>query len=143
MMIEEAIVVEYQNGVAVVQCNAKSSCGGCAANAACGTKVLSALAGEKIAPRFRMAVDEPLNVGDKIQLGLAEYTLLKSVFLIYGIPLLVLVITAVGFSSFFANELIVLAMMLCFTGITFWAVKKWIDKRSRHTNFSPIFLGKV
>lgn len=143
MIVEEATVVEYRNGIAIVQCYAKSGCGGCASKVACGTKALSALAGEKIAPRFRIAVDEPLNVGDKIQLGLAENTLLKSVFLIYGIPLFILIITAVGFSQFFANELIVLFVMLLFTGISFWAVKKLIDKRSQQANFSPIFLGKV
>ncbi|MEG9499070.1 SoxR reducing system RseC family protein [Mannheimia indoligenes] len=143
MIVEEATVVEYRNGVAIVQCYAKSGCGGCSAKVACGTKALSALAGEKIAPRFSIAVDEPLNVGDKIQLGLAENTLLKSVFLIYGIPLFILIITAVGFSQFFANELIVLFVILLFTGISFWAVKKLIDKRSQQANFSPIFLGKV
>lgn len=143
MMIERATVLEYQNGVAIVQCYAKSSCGGCAAQSACGTKALSALAGEKIAPRFSIAVDEPLKVGDSIQLGLSENTLLKSVFLIYGIPLLVLVMTAVGFSQFFANELIVLFIMLLSTGISFWAVRKLINKHSKRANFSPIFLGKV
>lgn len=143
MMVEEATVVEYRNGVAIVQCYAKSSCGGCGAKGTCGTKALSALAGEKIAPHFSIAVDEPLNVGDKIQLGLAENTLLKSVFLIYGIPLFILIITAVGFSQFFANELIVLFLMLLFTGISFWAVRKLIDKRSQQANFSPVFLGKV
>ncbi|AGQ39659.1 TPA: SoxR reducing system RseC family protein [Mannheimia haemolytica] len=143
MMIEQATVVEYQNGVAIVQCYAKSSCGGCAAQSACGSKALSALAGEKIDPRFRIEVDEPLKVGDKVELGLAENILLKSVFLIYGIPLLVLVMTAVGFSQFFANELIVLFIMLLSTGITFWAVRKLIHKHSKQANFSPIFLGKV
>ena len=69
MMIEEATVVEYHNGVAVVQCQAKSGCGGCAANSACGTKALSALAGEKVAPRFSIRVNQRLEVGDKIQLG--------------------------------------------------------------------------
>ncbi|QNS14892.1 SoxR reducing system RseC family protein [Mannheimia bovis] len=143
MMIEEATVVEYHNGIAIVQCYAKSGCGSCAAKVACGTKALSALAGEKIAPRFSLTVNEPLNVGDKIQLGLAENTLLKSVFLIYGIPLFVLIITAVGFSQFFANELIVLFVMLLFTGMSFWGVRKLIDKRTQQANFSPIFLGKV
>ncbi|MFA9488478.1 MULTISPECIES: SoxR reducing system RseC family protein [unclassified Mannheimia] len=143
MMIEEATVVEYRNGIAIVQCYAKSGCDGCVTKAACGTKALSALAGEKIAPRFSIAVDEPLNVGDKVKLGLSENTLLKSVFLIYGIPLFVLVVTAVGFSQFFANELIVLFAILLFTGISFWAVRKWINKYSRQVHFSPIFLGKV
>lgn len=143
MMIEQATVVEYQNGVALVQCYAKSGCGGCSAQSGCGAKALSALAGEKIAPRFSIQVDEVLEVGDQIKLGLAENTLLKSVLLIYGIPLVVLLITAVGFSQFFANELMVLLTMLLSTGITFWAVKKWIDKRSQHAHFSPVFLGKV
>ncbi|AHG79338.1 Sigma-E factor regulatory protein [Mannheimia varigena USDA-ARS-USMARC-1388] len=143
MIIEEATVVEYRDGIAIVQCYAKNSCGGCAAQSACGTKALSALAGEKIAPRFQINVNEDLQVGDRIKLGLAENTLLKSVFLIYGIPLFVLVITAVGFSQFFANELIVFCIMLLFTGISFWAVRKLIEKHSKQANFSPIFLDKV
>lgn len=143
MMIEQATVVEYQNGVAVVQCYAKSGCGSCAARADCGSKALSALAGERIAPRFTIEVDEPLQVGDQIQLGLAEHTLLKSVLLIYGIPLFVLVITAVGFSQVFANELIVLLTMLLSTGVTFWIIKKLMDKKSQRANYVPIFLGKV
>ncbi|AHG75905.1 Sigma-E factor regulatory protein [Mannheimia varigena USDA-ARS-USMARC-1296] len=143
MIIEEATVVEYRDGIAIVQCYAKNSCGGCAVQSACGTKALSALAGEKIAPRFQINVNEDLQVGDRIKLGLAENTLLKSVFLIYGIPLFVLVITAVGFSQFFANELIVFCIMLLFTGISFWAVRKLIEKHSKQANFSPIFLDKV
>ncbi|MDY2947683.1 MAG: SoxR reducing system RseC family protein [Mannheimia varigena] len=143
MIIEEATVVEYRDGIAIVQCYAKNSCGGCAAQSACGTKALSALAGEKIAPRFQINVNEDLQVGDRIKLGLEENTLLKSVFLIYGIPLFVLVITAVGFSQFFANELIVFCIMLLFTGISFWAVRKLIEKHSKQANFSPIFLDKV
>ncbi|AHG77916.1 SoxR reducing system RseC family protein [Mannheimia varigena] len=143
MIIEEATVVEYRDGIAIVQCYAKNSCGGCAAQSACGTKALSALAGEKIAPRFQINVNEDLQVGDRIKLGLAENTLLKSVLLIYGIPLFVLVITAVGFSQFFANELIVFCIMLLFTGISFWAVRKLIEKHSKQANFSPIFLDKV
>lgn len=143
MMIEQATVIEYHNGVAVVQCYANSGCGGCSGQAACGTKALSALAGENIAPRISIVVDEPLQVGDTIQLGLEENTLLKSVLLIYAMPLLVLVMTAVIFSQFFANELVVLMAILITTGTTFWAVKKWIAKRSQQTHFSPIFLGKV
>lgn len=143
MMIEQAIVLEYKEGYALVQCYAKSSCGGCVAASNCGSKALSALAGERIAPRFKLSVNESLQTGDLIQIGLPENTLLKSVFLIYAIPLLVLIIAAVGFSQMFANELIVLFGILFSTGITFWIVKKIIDKNSQHTNFMPIFLGKI
>ncbi|XLP67869.1 SoxR reducing system RseC family protein [Mannheimia haemolytica] len=143
MMIEQATVVEYQNGVAIVQCYAKSSCGGCVAQSACGSKALSALAGEKIDPRFRIEVDEPLKVGDKVELGLAENILLKKrVFNLWH--------SSAGscddsgrIFAIFANELIVLFIMLLSTGITFWAVRKLIHKHSKQANFSPIFLGKV
>lgn len=143
MIIEEATVIDYQNGIATVQCYTKKGCGGCAAQSVCGTKALSALTGEKSATRFRIPVNEQLKAGDQIRLGLTENILLKSVFLIYGVPLFVLVMAAVGFSRFFANELIVLCGMLCSTGISFLVLKEIIKKNDKKTNFSPIFLGKV
>lgn len=38
MMIEQATVIQYQNGIARVQCQAKSSCGSCVAQSHCGSK---------------------------------------------------------------------------------------------------------
>ena len=59
MLVEIATVVHYENGIAQVQCSAKSACGSCAAQKGCGTKALSALAGEKTAPQFELTVNEP------------------------------------------------------------------------------------
>lgn len=143
MMVEQARVVEYKDGLALVQCYVKSSCGGCAVESTCGSKALSTLAGEKIVPFFTLSVAQPLQAGDIIQIGITGNMLLKSIFLIYAIPLFVLVTTAVGFSQFFINELVVLLGMIFSTGITFWAVKQWINKGGQYANFSPIFLGKI
>lgn len=60
MMIEKAMVLSYENGKALVQCYAKSGCGGCAAQNHCGSKALSGLSGEKTAPRFEIQVDQAL-----------------------------------------------------------------------------------
>lgn len=142
MMVEIATVISYRNGLATVQCSAKSACGGCAAKESCGTKSLSALAGEKFAPKFELKVSEQLAVGEQIRIGLAEQTLLRSVFWIYVMPLLVLIFSAVGFSQLFANELlVVLAMCIC-TGGTFIGIKKMMSQ-IRESEFTPVFLGRI
>ncbi len=142
MLVEIATVVHYENGIAQVQCSAKSACGSCAAQKGCGTKALSALAGEKTAPQFELAVNEPLKPGDRIELGLSETTLLNGVMWIYGVPLLVLILSAIIFSTVFKNELVVASCMLISTACAFWGVKKRINHKQQ-ANLMPVFLGKV
>ena len=133
MLVEIATVVHYENGIAQVQCSAKSACGSCTAQQGCGTKALSALAGEKT---------EPLKPGDRIELGLSETTLLNGVMWIYGVPLLVLILSAIIFSTVFKNELVVASCMLISTACAFWGVKKRINHKQQ-VNLVPVFLGKV
>ena len=115
MMIEQATVLSYQNGKALVQCYAKSGCGGCA--------------------------DQALKAGDQIQLGLAENTLLMSVFWVYCVPLMVLIGSTLLFSALFSNELLVASGVIFLTACSFWAVKL-VTAHQPLTKFTPIFLGK-
>ncbi|WGE32646.1 SoxR reducing system RseC family protein [Actinobacillus genomosp. 2] len=142
MMIETATVIRYQDGIATVQCSAKSACGSCAARNSCGTKSLSALTGEKFVSLLELPVNEPLKVGDQIQIGLSEQTLLFSVFWIYCVPLFVLVISAIGFSQLISNELLVTVFVLISVGITFWSIKKIMNKKQVN-EFIPVFLKRI
>ena len=142
MMIEQATVIAYRNGVARVQCQAKSGCGGCSGQTGCGTKSLSALAGEKFAPQFELAVSQPLAIGDKIELGLAERSLLLSVLWLYAVPLLVLIASSLLFSLWIENELIVALLMLLCTATTFFMIKKRLVHQAQ-SEFVPVFLRKV
>lgn len=142
MMIEQAKVLRYQNGRALVQCFAKSGCGGCAEQSACGTKALSALAGEKFAPQFEIAVNEPLAAGDHIELGLAERRLLASVFWLYGLPLLAVIASSLLFSQWIENELIVASGVLGCTLAMFLGVKMWLLRKVQN-QFEPIFIRKI
>lgn len=141
MMIETATVIAYHNGIATVQCQAKQGCGGCSAQASCGTKALSALAGEKTAPQFELAVNQPLAMGDQIELGLPEQTLLTGVFWLYGVPLIALLGSAVGFSLLTENELIIALGILFCTGGSFVAVRKLIERQL--ATLQPQFLRRV
>lgn len=142
MMIEQVTVVAYQNGIAKVQCEAKTSCGSCVANTSCGTKALSALAGEKLAPIFDLVVDIPLEVGDRIQIGVTEQTLFQSVFWLYCVPLFVLIISTLGLSALFDNEVYIVLGIISLMSITFVAIK-WRVKKYATYAFNPIFLGKL
>lgn len=142
MMIEQATVVGYQNGVATIQCFAKSGCGSCGSQGACGTKALSALAGEKTAPRFELNVEQPLKIGDRIEIGLAERSVLLSVFWLYVVPLCTLIGSALLLSQWLDNELMVAAGMLCFTWGAFYTIKQHIHSK-KIEEFTPIFLRKL
>lgn len=142
MMIEQATVVRYENGIATVQCSAKGGCGSCIGKSSCGTKSLSALAGEKLAPQFELQINEPLVVGDKIELGLAERSLLLSAFWLYGLPLFAVIISSVMFSQLFENELLVASLVLLTTVTTFGAIKKRLAS-STQGEFTPVFLRKI
>lgn len=142
MMIETAIVVKYESGIATVQCQAKSACGSCAARSACGTKALSGLVGEKFAPQLQVAVAEALIEGDEIKLGLTEQSLLSSVFWVYCVPLLVLIFSTLTFSQFIQSELLLASGIIFSTACSFLFIKKIIAYK-RLSELTPIFLGKV
>ncbi len=142
MMIEQATVLRYHNGIATVQCYAKSGCGGCSAQDGCGVKSLSALAGEKRAPQFELAVDQPLNEGDRIEIGLAEKSVLYSVFWLYGVPLMTILTSALLLSHRIENELVVALGILVCTAVTFLLIKKKMGQKAQR-EFIPVFLRKV
>lgn len=142
MMIERATVLYYQNGIATVQCYAKSGCGGCAGETSCGTKALSALAGEKFAPQFDIKVNEILQAGDQIELGLAEKSLFFSLFWLYGLPLVVILVSSLLFSQWIDNELLVALLIVVTTVATFFTIKK-ILSRNLKSDIVPQFVRKV
>lgn len=141
MIIEQATVLHYQDGVAKIQCLAKSGCGSCAA-AGCGSKVLSALAGEKQAPQFELPVPERLDVGDRIEIGIRENSLIQSVLWLYALPLFMLIASTLFFSMWIVNELLVAITVIACTLSVFFMIKKVI----MHQNLSalvPVFVRKL
>lgn len=141
MLVEQATVIAYADGIAEVQCAAKQGCGSCSAASNCGSRALSALAGEKNAPRFRLAVSEALQVGDQIRLGLPEQTLLFAVIWLYALPLLSLIGSVMLFSALSTNEIAVAFFSAIVTACSFMIAKKYL--RSRKYHHQPRFLGRI
>ncbi|WP_339026336.1 SoxR-reducing system protein RseC [Leclercia pneumoniae] len=104
MIKEWATVVSWQNGVALVSCDVKASCSSCASRAGCGSRVLNKL-GPQTSHTLSVPSEQPLVKGQKVELGIAEASLLGSAMLVYLSPLVGLFAVGGLFQLLFATDL--------------------------------------
>ncbi|KGB01458.1 sigma-E factor regulatory protein rseC [Enterobacteriaceae bacterium ATCC 29904] len=104
MIKEWATVVSWQNGVALVSCDVKASCSSCASRAGCGSRVLNKL-GPQTTHTLSVPSEQPLVKGQKVELGIAEASLLGSAMLVYLSPLAGLFAVGGLFQLLFATDL--------------------------------------
>ena len=95
MIERRARVVARASGGVTVEAERESTCGECAASAGCGTAALGKALGRK---RVRMELpnDFPVDVGDRVVVGLAEGDLVRNAGLVYLLPLLLMFVLAVA-----------------------------------------------
>lgn len=103
MIKEWATVVSWQNGVARVSCDVKASCNSCASRAGCGSRVLNKL-GPQTSHTISVPSEQPLVAGQKVELGIAEGSLLGSAMLVYLSPLVGLFIMGGLFQTLFGTD---------------------------------------
>jgi sigma-E factor negative regulatory protein RseC len=82
-----ARVVAIEGGMAVLEPEQTTSCGGCASANMCGDKAGNSAQWLK-ARRFSVANDHDLAVGDRVVVGVANGSLLRSAAAAYGLPML-------------------------------------------------------
>ncbi|SMB79798.1 positive regulator of sigma(E), RseC/MucC [Pasteurella testudinis DSM 23072] len=145
MLIETAVVTQYHNGIAKVRCETKKGCGGCAAQASCGAAALSELNGSRNqgALLFDIAVEQPLQTGQLIEIGLQEKSMILSALLLYIVPLTALLLSTLIGSLYLDNELLLAAFIFLMTAAAFVAIKKVAAKLSRRQLYQPVFLRKL
>jgi len=91
---EKAIVLSSADGIAQVETQRYSTCGGCSVQAGCGTDMLARVFGNR---RNRLSVLNPVDAkpGDRVIIGFDEHTLVKASLIVYLVPLLSLILGAV------------------------------------------------
>lgn len=145
MLVETALVLDYRSGTAKVQCETKKGCSGCAAQASCGAAALSELNGSKNEGSllFEIAVSEPLQAGDLIEIGLQEKSMLLSAMLLYVVPLTALLLSTLIGSLYVENELLLALFVSAMTALAFVGIKKMSERLSRRALYQPIFLRRL
>lgn len=143
MLKESAVVISYENGVAKVKCQSHGACGQCSAKNSCGTSALSELNGKRGEHFFSVESLIPLRVGQIVEIGLEEKSILFSALLMYIVPLATLLLATVLSNFISENELIRALMIFFFTAFSFLAMKRYTKKLGKQTEFQPVLLRVI
>lgn len=140
MLTERAIVIAYHQGKATVKCQSKNACSQCTAKNTCGTSALSELTGKSPEHIFIVNSLIPLKIGQIVELGLQESSLISTALLLYIIPLMTLLSATLIANQIFSQELWGAIFILFCTALSFVLIhshsKKWQHKKA----FQPILL---
>jgi sigma-E factor negative regulatory protein RseC len=147
-MIEEigvisAIEQHDSQQVVIVETQIKSTCGSCEAQSNCGTGTIAKVfASKRETLRFRL--NEIVEVGQKVSLGIPEENLLKASAMVYCLPLFALILSVlIGQSVFPLLGLIAEGWLILFSAIcsylTFRFVRRFLSN-SDQGEFHPRIL---
>lgn len=139
MMREWATVVAWQQGIATLRCEQKSACSGCQANHTCGMKVLDKLGPEAVYD-LQIAIEQPLVVGQRVELGIPEASLLRSALLVYILPLFTLLVGASVLNQLFPSDISLIAGGLIGGYCGFLIAGFYAAKTERNGAYHPIVL---
>ena len=117
MITESATVIRCQDKRAVVEIQRQSVCGHCELESSCGTGAIGRLLGNRRKP-LAIDTDQELQPGDQVVLAIPEARLVRASLLIYGLPLLGMLIFGLLAHTLFALQewLIVVAAIAGFAG---------------------------
>lgn len=140
MIKEWATVVSWQEGEAVVSCDVKASCSSCASRSGCGTRVLNKL-GPQTTHTIVVPSDRPLIAGQKVELGIAEGSLLGSAMLVYLSPLVGLFAMAALFQLLFGHDLAAMCGALLGGTGGFLLARAFSPKLAAREAWQPVILS--
>lgn len=141
MLEEIAEVVEVHSDCILVSSSRLSACNACQASANCGQRSLAGLFGNK-SILFKLENPERLSVavGQSVVLGLHEHALLKSSVVMYLIPLLFLIISAVAATLLNLSEGLIIVSGLAALLLGFVLARKLSVKLLSNPNYTPRLL---
>ncbi|WP_409311149.1 SoxR-reducing system protein RseC [Pectobacterium sp. B1J-3] len=139
MIKEWATVVSWHNGMAVLRCEQRSGCSGCQSRSSCGTGLLNQL-GAPAEHLLTVPCEQPLEVGQRIELGITEASLLRSAVMVYLLPLLGVFTGSALFQALLGTELSAIIGAFAGGGLFFFLVKYWSVRLGRSHRYEPVIL---
>ncbi len=93
MIEEQAQVIEINGNRLLLQAQTQSACGSCSVSKGCGTSLLAKVVGRKFT-HFQAENNINAKVGDTVVVGIAEDALLKGSLMMYILPVLCMLVSA-------------------------------------------------
>jgi len=114
---------------AQVECISKSACSGCSSNSSCGVGSVSKSFSDKT-HRFEVPYKEGMKVDGFVDLQISNGDLIKSASLVYLLPLLFFISSALILKSYFLlNETAVIGLSVVFATLGFIVTRFIANKR--------------
>ncbi|MGM3175918.1 SoxR-reducing system protein RseC [Dickeya lacustris] len=139
MIKEWATVESWQDGVVVLRCEQQSGCQGCQSRSSCGNGVLSKVGGP-VVHQLSLRYPHPLQPGQRVEIGLAEASLLRSAMLVYLVPLLGLMLGAMLFQYWLTSELAAVTGALLGISVSFGLLKYFSPSMANNPRYQPVIL---
>ncbi|MDU6138758.1 SoxR-reducing system protein RseC [Bradyrhizobium sp.] len=140
MMKEWATVVSWQQGVALLRCEPKAGCGSCTARSGCGARALNELVPET-EHQLQVHIDQPLEPGQRVEVGIAEGSLLRSAMLVYLSPLAGLFVMGGVFQMLFGTDLAAMCGAALGGVGGFWLAKGVSPRLAAREAWQPVILS--
>lgn len=139
MVKEWATVIHWHQGRALLRYGASAGCGSCSARAACGSYVLNKI-GPDVEHQLELEITQPLEVGQKVEVGIPEGSLLRSAMLVYLSPLIGLFLLAAVSQFYGLDQLWVFATGVLGGIAGFLFAKKIAQYWGGDSAFQPVVL---
>lgn len=144
MLTESAQVVAVEADSVLVETVRQSACSSCRSQAGCGQKLLAEVGQGQ---SFEIQVSNPLQlvvqVGDTVELGVEEASFLQASFMVYLLPLVGLVLSALLADGFGAAEPVVIILALSGLGLGFVGVRWWGRRDRQQCRYQPQILRLI
>lgn len=138
-MKEWATVVSWRQGVALLRCEPKAGCGSCSVRSGCGARALNELLAES-QYYLQLSVSQPLQPGQRVEIGLAEGSLLRSAMLVYMTPLLGLLLGG-GVLQWWLGSDAAAGLGAVVGGCTAFGIARFLAKYlDQQTGYQPVIL---
>ncbi|ANI31170.1 SoxR reducing system protein RseC [Yersinia entomophaga] len=139
MMKEWATVISWQQGIALLRCEPHAGCGNCHARGGCGSDLLNKL-GPESQHQLQVAIDQPLEPGQRVEVGISEGSLLRSAMLVYLTPLFGLIAGGALCQNIFVTEAMT-AVGAVLGGIAgFLLARRLAAKVEERADYQPVVL---
>lgn len=141
MMTTIVSIKAIRNGMAIVEASPQQACGGCVASSGCGGKAFSS-AMTKPLPPLAIHNDFGGYVGDEIEIGIPQSSLLKGAMLVYLFPLAGMLMGALLGAEIFANNGIELIFGVAGLVFGIWYARVFTRSERFTRSLQPVFIRK-
>ncbi|MGF6193132.1 SoxR-reducing system protein RseC [Serratia sp. 2723] len=139
MMKEWATVISWQQGVAQLRCEPKVGCGSCTARSGCGARAFDELVPES-EHHLQVAIAQPLEPGQRVEVGIAEGSLLRSAMLVYLTPLLGMMLGGGLLQWWLGSDAAAALGGVLGGGLAFLIARTLAKRLGEQANYQPVVL---